>query len=408
MNNFFSVLLTALKNRVVSVWTKVRYWLTPSFWQSKVLTALRTFLQKLFDVKPRDKNDYFTVHNWMISRRLGFAAVIVVGLLSLYFVVSFAGSMGGSTEASEGARVYRYNSIPLRFAEGNVKIKARSGYIAYEGNVKDGYAEGYGNLYSKDSNLIYSGEFEHNRYHGTGTLFYATGQTQYDGEFADNCFEGTGILYRLDGSKEYEGDFLDGRKEGQGSLFDSGDNVVFTGAFHCGGLVYNQFLEKKTSELGSLYTGDSRIYSYDTDTLVYMKDIQAMYRINRSESSLEDEPVVSEVYVLDSDLIYGQNTISTVDELSETMGNPEFQGNTYVTLPEAVALELINQLNESEPLGIDAQVQTSAVYDEVRTVESYDTTLEIYIYVYQIDDLVYTFFCEDRNAPFFMYMVEQV
>ena len=205
MNNFFSVLLTTLKNSIISVWTKVRYWLTPSFWQSKVLTGLRNFLQKLFDVKPHDKNDYFTVRNWMISRRLGFAVVIVVGLISLYFLITVAGSLGLGKAASDGVRVYRYTSIPLRFAEGNVKIKARSGYIAYEGNVKDGYAEGYGNLYSKDSNLIYSGEFGHGRYNGTGTLFYADGQTQYEGEFADNCFQGTGILYRLNGSKEYEG-----------------------------------------------------------------------------------------------------------------------------------------------------------------------------------------------------------
>lgn len=406
MNNIFSVLLTTLKNSIISIWTKVRYWLTPSFWRSKVLTKLRGFLQKIFDVKPHDKNDYFTVRNWMISRRLGFAIVIVVGLISLYFVITVTGSLGFGKVASEGARVYRYNSIPLRFAEGNVKIKARSGYIAYEGNVKDGYAEGNGNLYSKDSNLIYSGEFAHSSYNGTGTLFYAGGQTKYEGEFADNCFQGTGILYRLDGSKEYEGDFLNGYKEGQGSLYDSGDNVIFTGAFHCDGLVYNQFLAKKTSEIGSIYTGDSQIYSNDTDTLVYMKDIQAMYRIDQMETSVEDEPVVSQVYVLNSELIYGQTVISSLDDLMEAMGEPEFQGNSYITLPEAVAVELINQ--QEKPLEIDAQLETSAVYDEVQTVDGYQTMLEIYLYVYQTDDLIYTFFCENRNASFFMYMIEQV
>lgn len=406
MNNFFSVLLTTLKNSIISVWTKVRYWLTPSFWQSKVLTGLRNFLQKLFDVKPHDKNDYFTVRNWMISRRLGFAVVIVVGLISLYFLITVAGSLGLGKAASDGVRVYRYTSIPLRFAEGNVKIKARSGYIAYEGNVKDGYAEGYGNLYSKDSNLIYSGEFGHGRYNGTGTLFYADGQTQYEGEFADNCFQGTGILYRLNGSKEYEGDFLNGCKEGQGSLFDSGDNIIFTGAFHCDGLVYSQFLAKKTSEIGNIYTGSSRIYSNDADTLVYMEDIQAMYRIDQMQTSVEDEPVISRVYVLNSELIYGQTVISSLDDLTKVMGEPEFQGNTYITLPEAVAVELINQ--KGNPLNIDTQLETAAVYDEVQTVESYRTMSEIYLYVYQTDDLIYTFFCEDRNTPFFMYMIEQV
>lgn len=406
MNKFFSVLLTTLKNRVISIWTKLQYWLSPSFWQSKVLTGLRTFLQKLFDVKPRDKNDYFTVRNWMVSRRLGFAVVIVVGLISLYLLITFSGSMGLGKGASDGVRVYRYNSIPLRFADGNVKIKARSGYIAYEGNVSDGYASGYGNLYSKDSSLIYSGEFEHNQYNGTGTLFYPTGQTKYDGQFADNCFEGEGILYRVDGSKEYEGAFLAGVKEGQGILYDSGDNVVFTGAFHCDGLVYNQFLGKKTSEIGNLYTGDSQIYSYGSDTLVYMKDIQAIYGIDQRETSVEDEAVVTQIYVLDTEFVYGQNTIDSIEELTDALGKPEFQGNTYATLPEAVAIELINQ--QSDLLSIDAEVEVSSVFDEVKTVEDYQTKLEIYLYVYQTDDLIYTFFTQNRNAPFFMYMVEQV
>lgn len=405
MNNFFSVLLTTLKNRVISIWTKVRYWLSPSFWQSKVLTGLRTFLQKIFDVKPKDKNDYFTVRNWMISRRLGFAVVIVVGLVSLYLLITFSGSMGFFQSASEGVRVYRYSSIPLRFAEGNVKIKARSGYIAYEGNVSGGYATGYGNLYSKQENLIYSGEFEHNRYNGNGTLFYPTGQTRYNGEFVDNCFEGSGTLYRVDGSKEYEGDFLAGVKEGQGTLFDSGDNAVFTGAFHCDGLVYNQFLGKKTSEIGALYTGDSRVYSYGTDSLVYMKDIQAMYSIQQSDTSVDEEAVISQIYVMDSEFIYGQNTLDSIDGLTKALGEPEFHGNTYVTLPEAVGIELINE--QKEPLGLDAELQLTSVFDEVKTVESYQTKLEIYLYVYQTDDLIYTFFCENRNSPFFMYMVEQ-
>ena len=109
---------------------------------------------------------------------------------------------------------------------------------------------------------------------------------------------------------------------------------------------------------------------------------------------------------MDSELVYGQTAISSLDDLTKAMGEPEFQGNTYITLPEAVAVELINQ--QEEPLEIDAQLETSALYDEVQTVESYQSMLEIYLYVYQTEDLIYTFFCENRDTPFFMYMVEQV
>lgn len=405
MSNFFSVLLTTLKNSIVSIWTKVRYWLSPNFWRSKVLTGLRRFLQKIFNVKPKDKNDYFTIRNWMISRRLCFAVVIVLGLASLYVLLTFASPFGLLQGASAGARVYRYNSVPLRFAEGNVKIKARSGYIAYEGNVKGGYATGSGNLYNKDAELIYSGNFEHNQYNGEGTLFYPTGQTHYTGAFVDNCFEGTGILYRTDGSIEYEGQFLADQKEGQGILYDSGDNAVFNGAFHCDRLVYNQFLGKKTSEIGKLYTGDSRIYSDDSAYLVYMEDIQALYGIDQRESSIEDEAIVSRIYVLDSAFLYGQNTINNMEAVQEVLGKPEFEGNTYATLPEAVAVELLRR--QDDRITKDPELITTAVYDEVISVESYRTDLEIYLYVYQVEDLTYTFFCQERGGPFFMYLIEQ-
>lgn len=131
-----------------------------------------------------------------------------------------------------------------------------------------------------------------------------------------------------------------------------------------------------------------------------------MYRIDQMQTSVEDEPVISQVYVLNSELIYGQTVISSLNDLTKVMGEPEFQGNTYITLPEAVAVELINQ--KGNPLNIDTQLETAAVYDEVQTVKSYRTMSEIYLYVYQTDDLIYTFFCEDRNTPFFMYMIEQV
>ena len=111
-----------------------------------------------------------------------------------------------------------------------------------------------------------------------------------------------------------------------------------------------------------------------------------MYRIDQMQTSVEDEPVISQVYVLNSELIYGQTVISSLDDLTKVMGEPEFQGNTYITLPEAVAVELINQ--KGNPLNIDTQLETAAVYDEVQTVKSYRTMSEIYLYVYQTDDLI--------------------
>ena len=136
-----------------------------------------------------------------------------------------------------------------------------------------------------------------------------------------------------------------------------------------------------------------------------MKDIQAIYGIDQRETSVEDEAVVSQIYVLNSAFLYGQNTISSMAEVRDALGEPEFEGNTYATLPEAVAVELLRR--QDDRITKDPELKTTSVYDEVISVESYRTDLEIYLYVYQVEDLTYTFFCQERGGPFFMYLIEQ-
>ena len=50
-------------------------------------TYLGTLFKKLLDVKPKDKKDYYTVFNWMISKKLAYTMVIIVGLLSAYYIL---------------------------------------------------------------------------------------------------------------------------------------------------------------------------------------------------------------------------------------------------------------------------------------------------------------------------------
>ena len=186
MNNLLMVLFSSIKARITPIWTKLKYWTSWNFIRTKLITRVRNALAKLFDVKPRNQRDYYTIGHYLVSRRLAHAVVIVVGLLCLCYVVW----VNPVFQAGQNASVYSYTSIPLRFHSGEVKIRAKDGQIAYEGNVDKGWASGYGKLYDKDRNLIYAGNFEKNKFSGAGKLYYPSGQLRYDGAFADNQFSG--------------------------------------------------------------------------------------------------------------------------------------------------------------------------------------------------------------------------
>ena len=86
-NNLFSVLLATIKAKITPIVTKLKYWLSPTFWRAQVLTKLREFLSRVFAVRPRHKRDYYGFFGWLVSRRLAHAVVIAVGLLSLAYLL---------------------------------------------------------------------------------------------------------------------------------------------------------------------------------------------------------------------------------------------------------------------------------------------------------------------------------
>lgn len=405
MNNLMSVLLSTLKARITPIWTRLRYWTSWNYIKANVLTRIRSALSSVFQVKPRDKNDYYPVLGYLVSKRLARAIVVVVGILCLcYFVwvnpiVDIAQGMGS------GEKIYSYNSLPLRFAKGNVKIKAKSGYVAYDGNVEKGYVTGYGQLFDQDGGVVYKGNFEQNKYSGQGTLYYPIGQICYEGEFQNNAFEGAGKLYRENGTKRYEGQFSGGVFEGEGTLYDASDAEIFKGNFHNGELVYTQFLGKTTSEIAELYTGNRLIYEDGTDWAVIMEDIDALYVAASEGTSLEDDIKTSAIYVGKNEFVYGDYRITTIDELRTVFGVPVFEGNSYLTFPEAAGIDWMQKKGREIPL--EVTIEADQPYDEVREVESYSKDVLVYLYVFQVEDVTYTFVSADRDSGFFMYALQQ-
>ena len=182
MNDLFNVLISTIKAKITPLWTKLKYWTSWSYIHSRILTKARQLLSGLFSIKPRNKHDYFPILGFLVSRKLAFSVVIIVGLLCLYYLFFINPPSRLASGMEDGLRVYDYDSIPLRFVNDQVRIRAKSGYTAYEGAVERGYASGYGTLYSQDGQRVYEGQFAQNKYEGTGTLYYPSGQPRYFGE----------------------------------------------------------------------------------------------------------------------------------------------------------------------------------------------------------------------------------
>lgn len=405
MNNLLSVLISTLKARITPLWTKFRYWTSWNFIKANILTKIRTALSNLFRIKPRHKNDYYPFFGLLVSKKLAHAIVIVVGILCLCYFVWINPVVNIKEGMASGEKIYSYNSLPLRFVKGSVKIKAKAGYVAYEGNVEKGSVNGNGQLFNRDGGLVYKGNFAKNKYSGQGVLYYPIGQVKYEGQFENNLFNGNGRLFRENGSKHYEGAFDDGVFEGEGTLYDASNAPVFQGSFHNGELVYSQLLGKSVADIAEIYTGKNQIYQKDTDWLVIMDDIDAFYTAGVTESSIEDDTQTSAIYVGKDEFVYGDSRVATIEELRALLGTPLFEGNSYVTFPEAVGINWLTRKGKDIPL--EVTMETTAPYEEVRIVDSYQSDVLVYLYVFQAEDITYTFFAPERNAGFFMYELEK-
>lgn len=403
MNSLFNMIVSAIKNRFVAITSKVRYWTNASFIKVHIINRFRQWLSGLFNVKPRNKKDYYAFFGLLVSKRLVHLVVICIGLICLGYL--WVTKPFKTAAQDEKIKVYAYNSLPLKFINDKVSITAKKGYIAYTGQVKGGHAEGEGELYNEAGGLVYTGEFSKNEYNGTGTSYYSSGQIQYEGEFKNNLYQGSGNLYRSSGTLYYAGQFAEGYMDGTGELYDKTGTKVFTGQFRRGELEYIQLLDKTTQEINAMYTGSQKLYAEEEQSMVALENISALYTVQGADSSIEEENTSSAVYVMRDRFVYGEKQLSTVNELQEALGEPLYEGNSYVTYYDAVAIQW-GQANGND-IDIDAELEYIEEYDEYTSVTGYNKEALLYMYVYEIDDLNYTFVSEGRNGGFFMYIISK-
>ena len=151
--------------------------------------------------------------------------------------------------------------------------------------------------------------------------------------------------------------------------------------------------------------GKKTIYTDDEYFVVDMADIDAVYYGRQNEETVSDGVRVEGVYILKNAFEYFGKELKTVTEVSQIMGDPVYEGNAYVILPEAVAIHVLNKSGSDfygEVIKNSEQILADAV-----VVNEYDDDYSVYIYTYVQDDLRYTFFGKDRNGKFAMYLIEK-
>lgn len=403
MNRIFNTLIATIQSKCSRLWSKIRLWTSRSYWENIGIVKLRQFFSRILNIRPRDKTDYYPFLSWLVSKRLAVALVVVIGMLSLFYILVLSPVSGTLFSSSATTPTFRYNSVPLKFYNGKAQILAADGHLAYVGDVADAAATGTGELYRADGSLLYSGNFADSRFNGQGSQFYPDGVLQYQGAFADNLYNGTGQLYRQNGVLEYEGEFLKGQKSGAGILYNSGGNQIFQGNFLADRLLYSEFLGKTTAQVAQMYSGGTSVYSTSNEHCVSMDEIDAVYTASDGSDTLSENWTLTEIVVQDSVFPTTQGEISSINELTGYFGDPVYLGYTWPTLTEAVAVQNLCDAGKGRFARIDMEM-TSALQD-VHTVNSYDKNYEFYIYVYEMDGLTYTFYCDSSTSSFSMYAI---
>ena len=400
-------MVSTAKAKIQPIVTKFRMWTTPAFWTTTIYTKVRQFLAKVLDIKPKDKNDYYSVGRWLVSKRLAYSMVIIIGILCAVYINSNLPKKAPGGDGTAKLHTYKFNALPLKFYSGSVNILARDGYLAYTGQVDKGAVNGNGILYTKDGNKLYEGQFVENKYNGTGQLYYPDGGLQYTGEFLENIFQGKGSYYRKTGTIEYTGDFESGSRSGQGELYNSAGNLIYNGNFRKDSIVYNELIDKSTKELAAMYTGASSVYSSADEYCVSMDEIGAVYSAENGADTLSGEWTVASIFVLSDEISIGNASYKSIDEIIRALGEPDYFGTAWVNLPETVCINmLINQGNtDLTPVSISSSSELERVYN----VASYDKNATIYLYTFVSEGLLYTFYCTGSGADnFVMYSIQKL
>jgi len=361
--------------------------------------------KKLFNFRPENQDDYYGIGGFLVSRKLAF--LLVLAVTAICGVLAFLSLPRIAREETGLYRVYSYRSLKLKLVSDKVKILGKSGYTAYTGDVDKGEVTGEGTLYAPDGHVVYAGSFDNNMYNGSGKRYYDNSRLWYEGSFQDNLFDGEGILYREDGTLWYSGDFSRDYREGQGQLYGKNGQPVYQGTFVRNEILYQELLGKSTAEVSGMYTGENVVYEGNADYCVCMKDIDALYFGDIGGNRLDEEVKVSGVYVLSDSVSFDGERAEDIRTVKEILGEPLYEGNTALSVKDKAAL-LEACKRRKDVLYGEPDMTVKALFDDVYEIADEGKEYLVYLYAFERENTVYTFFCRDRGGGFAFYMISQV
>lgn len=242
---------------------------------AKLINPINKKLREIFSFKPKAKEDYITVGNFWISRKVIYFLIIAICAGVFIYFTWFASDVQETTTTTNVVTTTYFDYDDLKLAEfsGKANIRAANGSVVYTGDVADGMITGVGTLWNQDGLLIYEGNFLNNQYSGVGTLYYPNGNVMYNGEFAENLFQGTGYYYSLEGNLLYEGTFEKGSFNGEGISYNEEGNLIYEGNFQSGnyhgnGILYyangikkyeGEFYQGKAQGQGTSYSNTGKL-----------------------------------------------------------------------------------------------------------------------------------------------------
>ena len=242
---------------------------------AKLINPINKKLREIFSFKPKAKEDYITVGNFWISRKVIYFLIIAICAGVFIYFTWFASDVQETTTTTNVVTTTYFDYDDLKLAEfsGKANIRAANGSVVYTGDVAAGMITGVGTLWNQDGLLIYEGNFLNNQYSGVGTLYYPNGNVMSHGEFAEHLFQGTGYSYSLEGNLLYEGSFEKGSFNGEGISYNEEGNLIYEGNFQSGnyhgnGILYyangikkyeGEFYQGKAQGQGTSYSNTGKL-----------------------------------------------------------------------------------------------------------------------------------------------------
>lgn len=380
------------------MWYAIKRYSNLSVLKVKLFIPIRKFLTNILNVKPRSSTDYVPVARYLVSKRLVLAIIILAGVGCAYYISTvMPDDLFGSSTISR----YRYDSWILKFYTGEVQILAEDGYVAYEGYVEDAYCTGTGSLYDSDGNLVYAGDFDQSAFNGTGVSYYPTGVVKHTGAYVNNLYHGEGQDYYATGILAYTGAYVDGLRTGEGVLNNYAGTQIYQGTFQSNYIVYQNLLGKSSQEVDGYYSGSATVYSSSSEYVVTMEEIDALYSLADGANSLNETWPVERILVLEDEIQIEGQIFTSINAITAYLGQPNYMGTAWVNLEESVAINTLYEAGRQD-FG-QVTMSGSSVFQEVYTIDGYDTAVEVYIYSYLRDGIGYTFYTPMAGQDSFVF-----